>query len=91
VSSWLKEDGGMLLLEAGFKVPVSKPNRKKRKAGISCYPVNNELFTNIISNCYWPVYFTLTQCLPGFCICVHSIKPAKNVENFLVVESGKKW
>ena len=28
VKSWLKEDGGVLLLLNGDKVPVSKPNRE---------------------------------------------------------------
>jgi two-component system LytT family response regulator len=28
VKSWLKEDGGMLLLENGSKIPVSKPHRE---------------------------------------------------------------
>lgn len=39
ISSWLKEDGGMLLLDDGFKVPVSKPNREKVKAGIASLSV----------------------------------------------------
>ena len=29
VKSWLKEDGGMLLLNNGDKIPVSRPNREK--------------------------------------------------------------
>jgi two-component system LytT family response regulator len=29
VKSWLKEDGGVLLLSNGDKVPVSRPNREK--------------------------------------------------------------
>lgn len=35
VKSWLKEDGGMLLLYNGQKVPVSKPNRDLVKAALS--------------------------------------------------------
>lgn len=35
VRSWLKEDGGMLLLNTGEKVPVSRPNRDKVKALLS--------------------------------------------------------
>lgn len=31
IKSWLKEDGGTLLLADGFKVPVSKPNRERVK------------------------------------------------------------
>jgi two-component system LytT family response regulator len=31
VKSWLKEDGGMLLLMSGEKIPVSKPNKEKVK------------------------------------------------------------
>lgn len=31
VKSWLKEDGGTLLLTTGDKVPVSKPNRERVK------------------------------------------------------------
>lgn len=31
VKSWLKEDGGTLLLNNGSKVPVSKPNRERVK------------------------------------------------------------
>lgn len=32
VKSWLKEDGGTLLMENGDKIPVSKPNREMVKA-----------------------------------------------------------
>ncbi len=38
IKSWLKEDGGMLLLNNGDKIPVSRPNRDKLRlvlAGIS--------------------------------------------------------
>jgi two-component system LytT family response regulator len=35
VRSWLKEDGGMLLLENGNKIPVSKPNRDKVRSGLT--------------------------------------------------------
>lgn len=35
VKSWLKEDGGALLLATGEKIPVSKPNREKVKLGLS--------------------------------------------------------
>ncbi|RZK81029.1 MAG: response regulator transcription factor [Pedobacter sp.] len=31
VKSWLKEDGGMLLLEGGEKIPVSRPHKDKVK------------------------------------------------------------
>jgi len=31
IKSWLKEDGGTLLLTDGFKIPVSKPNRERVK------------------------------------------------------------
>lgn len=31
VKSWLKEDGGTLLLKSGEKIPVSKPNRESVK------------------------------------------------------------
>jgi two-component system LytT family response regulator len=31
VKSWLKEDGGMLLMKSGDKIPVSKPNRESVK------------------------------------------------------------
>lgn len=29
IKSWLKEDGGILLLTDGYKIPVSKPNRER--------------------------------------------------------------
>lgn len=32
VKSWLKEDGGILLLTSGEKIPVSKPNRERVKS-----------------------------------------------------------
>ncbi|WP_316830622.1 LytTR family DNA-binding domain-containing protein [Pedobacter aquatilis] len=32
VKSWLKEDGGMLMMNNGDKIPVSKPNREMVKA-----------------------------------------------------------
>ena len=32
VKSWLKEDGGVLMLKNGEKIPVSKPNRDSVKA-----------------------------------------------------------
>jgi len=32
VKSWLKEDGGVLLMKNGDKIPVSKPNRETVKA-----------------------------------------------------------
>lgn len=32
VKSWLKEDGGVLMLKNGDKIPVSKPNRESVKA-----------------------------------------------------------
>ena len=32
VKSWLKEDGGILLLISGEKIPVSKPNREQVKS-----------------------------------------------------------
>jgi two-component system LytT family response regulator len=35
VRSWLKEDGGVLLLNDGMKVPVSKPNREYVKSILS--------------------------------------------------------
>ncbi|RYE53279.1 MAG: response regulator transcription factor [Sphingobacteriales bacterium] len=35
VKSWLKEDGGTLLLNNGEKIPVSKPNREKVKYSLS--------------------------------------------------------
>ena len=31
VKSWLKEDGGILLLTTGEKIPVSKPNKETVK------------------------------------------------------------
>jgi two-component system LytT family response regulator len=31
IKSWLKEDGGILLLTDGYKIPVSKPNRERVK------------------------------------------------------------
>nr|WP_276900671.1 LytTR family DNA-binding domain-containing protein [Pedobacter kyonggii] len=31
VKSWLKEDGGILLMDSGDKIPVSKPNREMVK------------------------------------------------------------
>jgi two-component system LytT family response regulator len=34
VKSWLKEDGGMLLMNNGHKVPISKPNRPHVKAAL---------------------------------------------------------
>lgn len=34
VKSWLKEDGGALLLTNGDKIPVSRPNREKIKAAL---------------------------------------------------------
>ncbi len=35
VKSWLKEDGGMLLLNNGEKIPVSRPNREKLQKALS--------------------------------------------------------
>jgi two-component system LytT family response regulator len=35
VKSWLKEDGGMLLMKNGDKIPVSKPNRESVKQVLS--------------------------------------------------------
>lgn len=35
VRSWLKEDGGILLLNTGEKVPISRPNREKVKTLLS--------------------------------------------------------
>lgn len=35
VKSWLKEDGGMLALDNGDKIPVSKPNREMVKAALA--------------------------------------------------------
>lgn len=37
VKSWLKEDGGILLMKNGDKVPVSKPNRDSVKAALEKY------------------------------------------------------
>src|SRR5690606_21974771 len=34
VKSWLKEDGGMLLLMSGEKIPVSKPNKDAVKQAL---------------------------------------------------------
>lgn len=34
VKSWLKEDGGMLLLLSGEKIPVSKPNKDMVKQAL---------------------------------------------------------
>lgn len=34
VKSWLKEDGGVLLLTTGEKVPVSKPNKETVKQAL---------------------------------------------------------
>jgi two-component system LytT family response regulator len=34
VKSWLKEDGGMLLLISGEKIPVSKPNKDRVKLAL---------------------------------------------------------
>ncbi|AOM78594.1 hypothetical protein BFS30_16245 [Pedobacter steynii] len=34
VKSWLKEDGGMLLLMSGEKVPISKPNKDTVKQAL---------------------------------------------------------
>ncbi len=34
VKSWLKEDGGTLLLNNGHKIPVSKPNRESIKSAL---------------------------------------------------------
>ncbi|MEE1945354.1 LytTR family DNA-binding domain-containing protein [Pedobacter sp. KR3-3] len=34
VKSWLKEDGGTLLLDNGHKIPVSKPNRESIKLAL---------------------------------------------------------
>lgn len=34
VKSWLKEDGGILLMNNGDKIPVSKPNREMVKAAL---------------------------------------------------------
>lgn len=35
VKSWLKEDGGMLLLNNGDKIPVSRPNRDKLRTALT--------------------------------------------------------
>ncbi len=35
VKSWLKEDGGVLMMNTGEKIPVSKPNREKVKVALS--------------------------------------------------------
>ncbi|RYE23867.1 MAG: response regulator transcription factor [Sphingobacteriaceae bacterium] len=35
VKSWLKEDGGTLLLASGYKVPISKVNREKVRMALS--------------------------------------------------------
>ena len=34
VKSWLKEDGGILLLTSGEKIPVSKPNKETIKQAL---------------------------------------------------------
>ncbi|MGF1924998.1 MAG: LytR/AlgR family response regulator transcription factor [Bacteroidia bacterium] len=34
VKSWLKEDGGVLLMKNGDKIPVSKPNREAMKLAL---------------------------------------------------------
>ena len=34
VKSWLKEDGGTLLMDNGDKIPVSKPNRERIKLAL---------------------------------------------------------
>jgi two-component system LytT family response regulator len=34
VKSWLKEDGGVLLLTTGEKIPISKPNKEAVKQGL---------------------------------------------------------
>ncbi|WP_316845912.1 LytTR family DNA-binding domain-containing protein [Pedobacter psychrodurus] len=34
VKSWLKEDGGVLLLTTGEKIPISKPNKEAVKLGL---------------------------------------------------------
>ena len=34
VKSWLKEDGGVLLLTTGEKIPISKPNKETVKKGL---------------------------------------------------------
>jgi two-component system LytT family response regulator len=35
IKSWLKEDGGVLLMQNGDKIPVSKPNREMIKESLS--------------------------------------------------------
>jgi two-component system LytT family response regulator len=35
VKSWLKEDGGVLLMNNGDKIPVSKPNRENVRSLLS--------------------------------------------------------
>jgi two-component system LytT family response regulator len=35
IKSWLKEDGGLLLMQNGDKIPVSKPNREMIKEALS--------------------------------------------------------
>jgi hypothetical protein len=66
VSNWIKEDGGMLLLEVALKYRYTSQTRKRERLVFQAYSFSNELFTNIISNCYWSVYFTLTRRPPGF-------------------------
>ena len=34
VKSWLKEDGGVLLLTSGEKIPISKPNKETVKQAL---------------------------------------------------------
>jgi len=34
VKSWLKEDGGILLLTSGEKIPISKPNKETVKQAL---------------------------------------------------------
>ncbi|RZL20150.1 MAG: LytTR family transcriptional regulator, partial [Pedobacter sp.] len=34
VKSWLKEDGGILLLTSGEKIPISKPNKEAVKQAL---------------------------------------------------------
>jgi two-component system LytT family response regulator len=34
VKSWLKEDGGILLLMSGEKIPISRPNRNMVKLAL---------------------------------------------------------
>lgn len=38
VKSWLKEDGGVLLMKNGDKIPVSKPNRETMKFSLGSGP-----------------------------------------------------